>query len=744
MRRIFMVPVVVCSVLLLVACTNDGDSTQTTDTTAPADVTALAATAGDQKVKLSWTNPTDTDFAGVQIIAMVTSTKQVASTKTTKASAYTVSGLTDGVAYTFTLSTYDSDGNYSDGVTVDSTPVATTSSGTTTTTTDDSSVTWAYTASSPVYEIGSSTTSLTITGLTSGTSNVYLVKLNPGTTAISASSTGYVTASSGIASASSSSASTLRAATVLSADDATQAQSLIASTDASVPFTHFVPPQKLNPFSVAQELTGSRTIEKDNALSARASLLAANASATTVANTSYAVGDTKSLYVDQDSSLETYAAENATLRAVGDHCYVWVVDDYYASTASGDKVDSTIAQKYAALFDTIYPMITNVFGNESNKILSYASNAVSEVDMSSYDTGTMVNIVIYDIAADYSASSGSTSGIVGYFYCKDYYAASSTVKGSSSVINYSNKGKYFYVDSYYANSYLNVTYSTLAHEFQHMINFGMKDMTYDVSPDTWYNEMLSMLCEDMMQDELGIDDADSPKERLATFNQYYYLSGVTDYLTTSTSYMLISYSTAYAFGAWLCRWYGGANLVSKIMANDCVNADSIAEAVSAVTGTTVTFDEILAQYSKSLIFQDTSLKQPTFNQAASAGSYYTAVTYSTTGYTYPMSAINLWASDYAWTATTSSSSNPGGSGTGGMPGGGHRAMLPTADSYTTTSSSASKTTGPALLACGSGGMTAIRPTGFTLHTVGTASSSSAVITIEQPGSTTESMYLLVE
>ena len=598
---------------------------------------------------------------------------------------------------------------------------------------------WNYSSSSPVYEVGSAITSLTISGLTSGTNKIYLVKLNPGSSSIYASNSGYISATTGVSTSSSSSASTS-----LAQVEANLASGTLVSSNStsSTPIVNFIPPQQLNPLDVAEELTGSRTITKnsssDSMSSSRSvSSVSASTTTTTTANTEYSVGSTKKIYVDQDSNLSSFDQEDATLRAVGEHCYVWVVDDYYASSASGDCVDSTIAQEYADLFDEMYPMITNVFGYESDEMLNYANGSISTTDMSACDTGTMVNIVIYDIAKDYSASSGSTSGIVGYFYCKDYYTSDTTLSSSSgySVINYSNKGKYFYVDSYYANAYLNVTYSTLAHEFQHMINFGMKDITYSLSPSTWYNEMLSMLCEDMMQDKLGIDDDDSPKYRLATFNQYYYISGVSEYLSSSTSYALISYSTAYAFGAWLCRWYGGANLVNKIMTNSSADTTSIASAVSSVTGTTMTFTQILEEYMKSLIFQDTTLAQPTFNQDASSGTFYTAVTYtdSSSTYSYPMTAINLWDSDYSW--ASSSSSNPGGTGSGNTPG-----------SHSTSSSSSTSTTvtGPALLSCGSSGRTTIRPTGFTLHTVGTASSDTVTITISPASSSTEEMFIMVE
>lgn len=614
-----------------------------------------------------------------------------------------------------------------------------------------STETWAYSNDSPVYTLDSSTSTLNITGLTSGTSNLYLVKLNTGSSTISSSKTGYVSASSGVSkSSTSSSSSANRAASVLTSDSITLSEEdlendNLSSTENASVITNFVPPVDLNPMDVAEDLTGSRSITKStNSISARSSLSASTSTtathtATHTANKAYAVGDKKEIYVDQNSSLSTYAQETATLRAVGTYCYVWVVDDYYSTTASGDQIDSTIAEEYAALFDKIYPLETNVFGYESDELYNYSNNSMSEVDMSGYDTGTMVNIVVYDIASDYTSSSGSSTGIVGYFYCKDYYTSSSTVSGSYDIINYSNKGKYFYVDSYYANSYLETTYSTLAHEFQHMINWGVKDMEQDLSPSTWYNEMLSMLCEDMMQDKLDIDDDDSPKARLSTFNKYYYYSGVTEYREDSTSYMLVSYSTAYAFGAWLCRQYGGAALVQEIMSNDSVDEDSIADAVSEATGTTVSFSEILASYVQAIVFQDTALGLPTFNQDA-------AKTLTCSSYAYPMTAIDLWSSDYSWTASSSSSSSGSGSGTtsGGTPGGHHSILATTSTSAATSLSSSTSYTGPALLECGSSGRTSIRATGFTLHSIGTASSDTAVLTISQPSSSNETMYMMVE
>ena len=282
------------------------------------------------------------------------------------------------------------------------------------------------------------------------------------------------------------------------------------------------------------------------------------------------VGETKNIYVDNNTSISTFVQKSATLRAAGTYCYVWVVDDFYSSTAGENKVDSAIAQEYADAFDKMYPMITNVFGKESDKICYYSKWRNME-DYSS--TGTKINIVVYDIGNDYSLPENQQCGIVGYFYAKDYFYNYSE-KGVTS-----NNGKYFYIDSGYANSNFDTTISTLAHEFQHMVNYNQKTVLNDgLTSGLWYNEMLSMLCEDMMQEHLGIKDEDSPKARTTTFNAYYYYSGISEY---NSKNQICSYATAFSFGSFIARNFGGAELVQKISKNSLVDNDSITDAVNS-------------------------------------------------------------------------------------------------------------------------------------------------------------------
>ena len=92
----------------------------TIDTTAPAEVTELTAIAGNGKVGLSWKNPGDADLYQVEISASPaagTLTNPVyLSAEKGKAMSFTAEGLTNGIAYTFTVKTIDKLLNKSTGV----------------------------------------------------------------------------------------------------------------------------------------------------------------------------------------------------------------------------------------------------------------------------------------------------------------------------------------------------------------------------------------------------------------------------------------------------------------------------------------------------------------------------------------------------------------------------------------------------------------------------------------------------
>lgn len=318
---------------------------------------------------------------------------------------------------------------------------------------------------------------------------------------------------------------------------------------------------------------------------------------------------------DEKETYESYTKRPATLQAVGRYCYVWVLNTYFSESSSGNKINSTKAQSLANKFDDLYPLVRGVFGNESDRMIAIKNGKTVITNISNVsNTGNMVNIVVCDIEGDYSPE--QNSGIVGYFNPIDYYSRDVVEVFGTPVYTVSNSGKYFYVDSGFFNISEETVYSTLAHEFQHMINFGVKTISSmttgkTVQSNTWFNEMMSMVCEDMIQEFLGIPDEDSPLSRFSTFCSSYYDSGVIDWLSSDE---LKSYASAYAFGAYLARNYGGVNLFKKIANSPYVDQEAITE---ALVGSGENFDTVFIKYPQALLLDNPPKEAyaPSFNKS---------------------------------------------------------------------------------------------------------------------------------
>ena len=261
-----------------------------------------------------------------------------------------------------------------------------------------------------------------------------------------------------------------------------------------------------------------------------------------------------------------------------------------------------------------------------------------------------VKIYVYDIYEDYSKS--QSGGIYGYFWSKDLFPI--------STISYSNQCPMFYIDSHFLDSDTDTMYSTLFHEFQHMLRFMNKNMPLGTTADAdgaWANEMMSMLAEELLQSDLGNADSNSPKSRLNIFfNGGYLLSGLNTWLDSTsngTNMVLYSYANAYAFGTFLIRNYGGLSLVREMASNDKYNLEQITSAVRAMGYYTNLTDaqiieELLLQFSRSLFYTDFA---GTNSTSDAPKVWNTAFPQSYGGYTYRITPILM--SDYLTIADSS-------------------------------------------------------------------------------------------
>ena len=303
----------------------------------------------------------------------------------------------------------------------------------------------------------------------------------------------------------------------------------------------------------------------------------------------YEKGDKASFYISVKSNLESkdFCAD-FVLKESGKHCNVWCVEKDSAYMMK-NPLSSDVFTQVREKFDEIYPVQIQIFGD--NKFSSFKwPNLLQKYD-------GKVNILIYDIAND--ACESQTGGVYGFFHALDFYTDS----------NYSNKTECINVDSFFFNKDTEGSFQTLFHEFQHLENFVNKVVLSSNarSVSTWYNEMLSMLSEDIFTDLLGIELENAPANRLNFFNAYYPLgfyqwrSG-SNYFPSGDVY--ISYANSYAFGAYLLRNFRGIKLIKEICQNDFVDEESITKALESL-GYDFTFSDVLLNFYQ-ILFENQS------------------------------------------------------------------------------------------------------------------------------------------
>lgn len=304
----------------------------------------------------------------------------------------------------------------------------------------------------------------------------------------------------------------------------------------------------------------------------------------------YQNGDKASFYISVKSNLESkdFRAD-FVLKESGEYCNVWCVEKDSAYMMK-NPLSSYVFTQVREKFDEIYPVQIQIFGD--NKFSAKWLNLLQKYN-------GKVNILIYDIAND--ACESQTGGVYGFFHSLDFHTDS----------NYSNETECINVDSFFFNKDTEGSFQTLFHEFQHLENFVNKVVLSSNSSvskvSTWYNEMLSMLSEDIFTDLLGIELENAPANRLNFFNAYYPLgfykwrSG-SDYFPSGDVY--ISYANSYAFGAYLLRNFGGIELIKEISQNDFVDEESITNALKSL-GYDFTFFDVLLNFYQ-ILFENES------------------------------------------------------------------------------------------------------------------------------------------
>lgn len=332
-----------------------------------------------------------------------------------------------------------------------------------------------------------------------------------------------------------------------------------------------------------------------------------------------------------------FTKKKVRLFAKDRYCYVW------CAVSESSNMGFSQFSSVCDVFDEICLPVIFMSGSPSDSIMGgFDGRTLVPVNMEGFSyTGNKVNIVIYDIGDD-----GANGEYIGFFSSRDYYPDSEDLKtisgktysSSDSVFGYSNEGKYLYIDSWFLKNKYGTALSTLAHEFHHMIIYGNKVLKNGKILSVCWNEMLSMMCEDLMNAKIkSIDTSfrfwDSPVQRLPYFNRMYANAGL-EMRNDSQNTVVFSYSTLYAFGAWLLRNFGGSSLLSRMARSSSVDETMILEAVNSLNGTSYSMENLVGMFAVSCVASDYGFS---LNKEipVSAG-------YSYNGYTFTSLAIDLW------------------------------------------------------------------------------------------------------
>ena len=289
----------------------------------------------------------------------------------------------------------------------------------------------------------------------------------------------------------------------------------------------------------------------------------------------YTVGTTRNFYYFSSEDKDDVTPAEFTCKYVGNYCYVWFYNSNNTLTPESSFTGNTSFKTLAEKFDSICETEQKYFGKHNQN--SFYTNIIKGREK--------IDIIVTDLEGD--AKEGQNSGKFGYFYRVDTFTD----------INTSNKTLAIYLDSYFYLKFPEECYSTLVHEYNHLLNWINKMLIHEVNNDkqmeSWFTEMLSMVAEDMFQDILGIKDINSPKSRLYQHLNGSYI-GFKNWADDDSVYY--NYANAYAFGAFLARNYGGAELIKKIATSEYINEEAIEKA------TNKSFEELMRNFAISFLY----------------------------------------------------------------------------------------------------------------------------------------------
>lgn len=337
----------------------------------------------------------------------------------------------------------------------------------------------------------------------------------------------------------------------------------------------------------------------------------------------YSVGNEETFYAavsETESGSGKMESKTATLKASGEHCNVWYIPPFSAKNYIDENKMNFDA--FAKKFDSVYEKETQIFGkNEATRQYS---------NMIKISASDKINFLVYDLFGD-AEENNTENGTYGYFDPTDLFLNSSSYASGYEQIYNSNEAQVLHIDSWMFQNNPESVYSTSAHEFQHLIQFVQKCINHNTEHTIWFQEMMSLVAEELLSETLGTQNDTSLFERLKYFDiraNYGFAEETWNQTSSDGQSGTYDYANSYAFGTYLMHNYGGIPLIHQIATNAYYEEEAITNALKTLGFTEANgnyedfltvlfkFPQVIANADGS----DTSLK--TLNKSVPADSVY--------------------------------------------------------------------------------------------------------------------------
>ena len=276
--------------------------------------------------------------------------------------------------------------------------------------------------------------------------------------------------------------------------------------------------------------------------------------------TSYNVGDTANFKLSYYSPFSTSTVQFKVV-AKGDHCYVWTPS---SSGSNSYPLSSADAQTAMQAFESKFDTMNSSFGD----------HRIGNGD-------GRVNILYYNINDGWNGNGGY---IGGYFWGGDYSSGNNNLP----IIHIDT-----YPSVYYNNNGVENSFSTLVHEYQHMIHYN-----YAPNSHSWINETMSAAAEEICYPGSSIFSrimyytgceysynafANPPKEYAAQHANLHYGYSMYDW-SNDLSDVLALYAQVSLFSQYLYTQYPQDNRVFNDLLTELARGKTFQEACPFVFG----------------------------------------------------------------------------------------------------------------------------------------------------------------